>query len=84
MNINETLNHMRKLPDTVASETDPTDRARTVGEILAAVAGLEADLKEIRRAAVVELRKDKTLRAIAEDLGLSTTRVDQISKGKRA
>ncbi|WP_306366241.1 hypothetical protein [Nocardiopsis sp. CC223A] len=85
MDITETLAHLRKLPTLAGEETDPLTRARTVGEILAAIAEVEEALKAVRQPAVAELREQgMTVRALAAELGLSPARVDQIGKGKRA
>ncbi|WP_116248274.1 sigma factor-like helix-turn-helix DNA-binding protein [Nocardiopsis sp. FIRDI 009] len=82
MEITDILTDLRALPTRIESEADPMTRARLVGETLAAFAEIEAALKEVRRPAVVELRgQGLTLRAIGEELGLSASRVDQISRG---
>ena len=89
MDITEHLAHLRKLPDALpdvlAEEPDPLARAKLVGDLLAALADIEAALKGVRQPAVAELREQgHTVRALAADLGLSPARIDQIAKGKRA
>lgn len=59
---------------------DPAIRARTITRILKAIED-DPRPKEARAVDVRELRKDKTLKEVAELVELSIGRVDQIAKG---
>ncbi|MFB6619943.1 hypothetical protein ACIGFK_27135 [Streptomyces sp. NPDC085524] len=58
------------------------ERAVAATELLGTLREAQADLRKIRTDDVTELRKTLKLREIAEQLSLSTGRVDQILKGK--
>ena len=59
---------------------DAALRGRTITRILKAVED-DKRLKEARQADVVELRKERTLKEVADLVELSIGRVDQIAKG---
>jgi len=59
---------------------DPALRGRTITRILKAVED-DKRLKDARATDVRELRKDRTLKEVAELVELSIGRVDQIAKG---
>jgi DNA-directed RNA polymerase specialized sigma subunit len=61
---------------------DPAERARAITGILDSIHEHRLDLKAARESAVLALRKTLTLREVAELLGVSIGRVDQIAKGK--
>lgn len=61
---------------------DPAERARAITGILDSVHEHRLDLKEARQSAVLALRETRKLREVAELLGVSIGRVDQIAKGK--
>ncbi|MCY9787145.1 helix-turn-helix domain-containing protein [Nocardiopsis sp. EMB25] len=82
MDIDDMLTGVRQMPDQLATVSDPLTRARLVGDVLAAFAETERALKEVRWPAVVALREQgMTMREIGEKLGVSASRVDQISRG---
>ncbi|WP_017602437.1 sigma factor-like helix-turn-helix DNA-binding protein [Nocardiopsis lucentensis] len=82
MDINDMLARVRQLPDELTTVSDPLTRARLVGDVLTTFAETERALKEVRRPAVVALREQgMTMREIGEELGVSASRVDQISRG---
>ena len=61
---------------------DPATRAKAAGEMLDAVPRLQTGLREIRQAAVNELRDAGASYAdVAKVLGVSRTRVQQIVEG---
>ncbi|WP_420032201.1 hypothetical protein ACN2WE_04905 [Streptomyces sp. cg28] len=64
----------------VLAINDPALRGRTITRILKAVED-DKRLKDARTADVRELRKDKTLKEVADLVELSIGRVDQIAKG---
>ncbi|MFJ3878311.1 hypothetical protein ACIPW5_12715 [Streptomyces sp. NPDC090077] len=65
----------------LAAVPDPADRARAVAAVLDAVPGLQAELRAVRQAAVVELRATRSLAEVAAVLGISVPRVSQIASG---
>jgi DNA-directed RNA polymerase sigma subunit (sigma70/sigma32) len=70
----------------VAAIEDPVARDKAARALQAALTEAIAEpltrTKAVRQQAVLELRKTLTLAKVAEQLGLSTGRVDQIAKGK--
>lgn len=73
------------MPDISALEqiADPAERARAVGRCMAEVPAWQGRLKDIRRAAVLELRaQGMTFAEIAAALGLHRNRVQQIAEGR--
>jgi DNA-directed RNA polymerase specialized sigma24 family protein len=78
---------VKRVVDTVDSlhtVEDPTERARRAGALLAEWPVQAARLREIRQAAVQDLRTDQvSYRNIAKALGLSVARVQQIEAGAR-
>ncbi|MFZ3470864.1 hypothetical protein ACODT3_22315 [Streptomyces sp. 4.24] len=74
--------HLRTAIEAVRTMPGGAERAVAVTELLGALREVQADLRKIRTDDVTELRKTLKLREIAEQLSLSTGRVDQILKGK--
>jgi hypothetical protein len=70
------------LGDELRKSVDPAQRARAATDLLRVLADVQQEIKDIRRADVVELRKTLKLREVAELLDMSTARVDQIAKGR--
>lgn len=68
--------------DAAISISDPVERALAVTGLLDAVHERRFELRAARESAVLELRETRKLREVAELLGLSIPRVDQIAKGK--
>lgn len=70
----------------IAAIADPVARekaARDFQDVLTeAIAEPLTQAKAVRQQAVLELRQTLTLAKVAERIGLSTGRVDQIAKGK--
>lgn len=63
--------------------TDPTERARVITDLLAAIADTAPGLRADRQADVLTMRgRPMTFAAIGELLGMTRGRVDQIAKGK--
>ena len=62
--------------------SDPAERARAITGILGVVKAANPELKATRQADVLKLRETLTLREVAEGIGTSIPRVDQIAKGK--
>ncbi len=62
----------------VTDETCPIERARLIGVLARQFGTLPRRLFEIRRAALVEARKDHSAADIAEALGLHPSRISQI------
>jgi DNA-directed RNA polymerase sigma subunit (sigma70/sigma32) len=58
----------------------PAERARVITEILKAVD--DAKLVAVRKADILKLRETQTLREVAEHVGLSIGRIDQIATGR--
>ncbi|MFJ9380329.1 hypothetical protein [Streptomyces sp. NPDC101455] len=73
------------LADVEAIE-DPVARDKAVRQLQTALTGAIAEpltrTKAVRQKGVLELRRTRTLATVAELLGLSTGRVDQIAKGR--
>ena len=63
-------------------ELPPDERAARITALLKAVDSAQKQLTETRRADVLTMRQNKTLAVVAERIGLSVPRVDQIAKGK--
>jgi DNA-directed RNA polymerase sigma subunit (sigma70/sigma32) len=60
---------------------DPAQRARAITGILDVIKTASPELQAARRADILKLREDLTLREVGEQVGLSIGRVDQIAKG---
>ncbi|MFE4867756.1 sigma-70 family RNA polymerase sigma factor [Streptomyces sp. NPDC056682] len=72
----ENLNHL-------AEQGDATQRAKSVGHALQAIPELQHWLREIRQAAVQEMREDGLSHAdVAAHLGVSRARAQQIAEGR--
>ncbi|MEU6879337.1 RNA polymerase subunit sigma-70 [Streptomyces sp. NPDC046712] len=65
----------------LAAMPDATDRARAVASVLDSVPRLQAELRAVRQAAVVEMRTTQSLAEVAAALGISLPRVSQIASG---
>ena len=61
---------------------DRTERAQAAGALLTALADAQREATEVRRADVAEMRKTLKVREVAEALGVSLGRVDQIARAK--
>lgn len=72
---------IRDIADRAAAIADPAERARVITAVLDATTAAGPALQQARQAAVLELRADRTLKQVAESVGLSVSRVDQIAKG---
>lgn len=68
--------------DAAIAISDPAERALAVTGLLDAVHERRFELRAARESAVLQLRETRKLREVAELLGLSIPRVDQIAKGK--
>ena len=68
--------------DAAIALSDPVERALAVTGLLDALHERRFELRAARESAVLELRETRKLREVAELLGLSIPRVDQIAKGK--
>lgn len=70
----------------IAAITDPVARERAARDLQDALTEAIAEpltqAKTLRQQAVLELRQTLTLAKVAEKIGLSTGRVDQLAKGK--
>ncbi|MEU1309477.1 RNA polymerase subunit sigma-70 [Streptomyces cinnamoneus] len=71
----------RSTIEALAATPDPIGQARAVGAALDAVPDLQKELRGMRQAAVLELRKTMSVAEVAEALGISVPRVSQIAKG---
>ncbi|WP_236241140.1 helix-turn-helix transcriptional regulator [Streptomyces sp. CC228A] len=70
--------------DALERMTDPVERAKRAGALLAEWPVQGSRLREIRQAAVVALREQNvSYRQIAKTLGISLARVQQIEAGER-
>lgn len=69
--------------DALERITDPTERARALGEVLKGLPGRNKKLKTARQAAVAELlaRPGSSLRTVGAELGISFSTVQDIVKG---
>ena len=62
---------------------DPTDRARALGDALNHLPEVQAQLRQGRQAAVLEMRSAGMSHAdVAEKLGVTRSRAQQIAEGK--
>lgn len=62
---------------------DPVERQKAARDVLdTLLPSLGADVKALRARAVTELRQGRTLAQVAQLLGTSVGRVDQILKGR--
>ena len=69
--------------EALAQITDPAERAREVGRRMAEIPIWHQRLKEIRRAAVQEMReKGMSFADIGRELSLHRNRVQQIAEGR--
>ena len=67
----------------LAEQGDPTQRAKDVSTALQAIPELQHWLREIRQAAVQEMRDDGLSHAqVAAELGISRARAQQIAEGR--
>jgi hypothetical protein len=71
-----------QLPAQLRKISDPTARAQAATALLQLIPEIQQEIKDIRRDDVLELRRTLKLREVAELLGMSIPRVDQISKGR--
>ncbi|MEU3289925.1 hypothetical protein [Streptomyces longwoodensis] len=70
--------------DSLEALDDPAERARKAGRLLAELPDQQARLRQIRQAAIAAMRAENiSYRKIAEQLGLSLARVQQIERGER-
>ncbi|WP_031511557.1 transcriptional regulator [Streptomyces megasporus] len=70
--------------DSLEQLDDPAERARRAGKLLAAWPEQHTRLREIRQSAVVAMRAQNiSYRKIAQTLGISLARVQQIEAGER-
>ncbi|NJP73387.1 hypothetical protein [Streptomyces sp. C1-2] len=70
--------------DSLEALDDPAERARKAGRLLAELPDQQARLRRIRQAAIAAMRADDvSYRKIAEQLGISLARVQQIERGER-
>jgi hypothetical protein len=68
---------------TITGIGDPTDRARAAAALLAAVPRLQSGLREIRQAAVQELRaQGHSWAEVGEAIGVHRNRAQQIGEGR--
>jgi DNA-directed RNA polymerase sigma subunit (sigma70/sigma32) len=77
--VSEALATISAIPDPVARERAARDLQDALTETIAAPL---TQAKGIRQNAVLELRQTLTLAKVAEKIGLSTGRVDQLAKGR--
>jgi hypothetical protein len=67
----------------LAEQGDPTQRAKDVGAALQAIPELQHWLREIRQAAVQEMRADGLSHAeVGKTIGVSRARAQQIAEGR--
>jgi hypothetical protein len=67
----------------LAEQGDPTRRAKAVGAALQAIPELQHWLREIRQAAVQEMREEgKSHADVGAELGVSRARAQQIAEGR--
>jgi hypothetical protein len=71
--------------DQIEKIADPAERAREVGRRMALVTDWHSRLREIRQAAVIEMKDGgMSLADIGRELGLHRNRVQQILEGRSA
>lgn len=69
--------------DRIKTIADPAERAREIGKVLNAVPVVYAELRQLRQAAVLELREQGlTYSQMAPLLGLHRNRIQQIAEGR--
>lgn len=74
---------INQITNALTAITDPTTRAQTTGAMLDAVPALQRALREIRQAAVIELRARGMSHAdVAKVLGISRARAQQVAEGR--
>lgn len=67
----------------LADVADPAERARQVKAALDQMPAIQAELRQIRQAAVLELRAAGLSHAqVAEEIGVTRSRAQQIAEGK--
>jgi DNA-directed RNA polymerase specialized sigma24 family protein len=82
--VQEVLDAVRGVVDSVAELDDPLAKARKAGRLLAEWPEQQARLRAIRQDAVIALRAQQvSYRQIAKALGISLARVQQIEVGER-
>ncbi len=71
--------------DEIAQITDPAERAKEIGRRLGDIPGFQARLRQMRQAAILEMRANgMTYAAIAVEIGLHRNRIQQIAEGRTA
>ncbi|UCM91442.1 helix-turn-helix domain-containing protein [Streptomyces marincola] len=85
MSIEEALSRLSEVPESPElTGQEPLPRVLAVAKILQAMAEVDERLRDVRREAILELRRQgMTIRQVAEAVGLSPGRVDQISRNSR-
>lgn len=67
----------------IKAVADPAERAAEIGKLFTALSGIYGELREMRQAAVLELRAAGwSYGKIGEKLGLHRNRVQQIAEGR--
>lgn len=71
------------LTDALNQLTQPAERARVAGALLNSVPTLQKDLRAIRQAAVLDMRRGgASHQVVADELGITRARAAQIADGK--
>jgi hypothetical protein len=71
--------------DEIEQIASPADRAKEIGKRLAGIPGFQARLRQMRQAAILEMRASgMTYGAIAAEIGLHRNRIQQIAEGRTA
>ncbi len=71
--------------DAIEKITDPAERAKEIGRRLAGIPDFQARLRQLRQAAILEMRASgMTYAAIAAEVGLHRNRIQQIAEGRTA
>ena len=74
---------VRRAIEALRSEADPAVRGKEASDLLQAWSDQQPGLRELRREAVIAMRGQKvSYRKIAQTLGVSVARVQQIESGE--
>lgn len=73
---------VRKAAQDALAIEDAAERAKVITAMMEAIKSVSSELKSMRHADVAKLRETNSYRKVAELIGVSHTRVQQIERGE--